>query len=105
MSAPLHDHPDSAAQAAHHPATSVYYVVFAALLVLLAVTVGIAQLELGPLNFLAAALVASIKAVLIMLFFMHVRYSPPLIWLVAFAGFAWLAILFAFTMADYYTRT
>ena len=104
MSAPLHDHPDSAAAADHHPATSVYYVVFAALLVLLAATVGVAQVDLGPLNFLTAALVATTKALLIMLFFMHVRYSPPLIWLVAFAGFAWLAILFAITFSDYFTR-
>ena len=104
MSAPLHDHPASAAQAEHHPATGVYYLVFGALLVLLAVTVGVAQIDLGPVNFLTAALVATTKALLIMLFFMHVRYSPPLIWLVAFAGFAWLAILFAFTLADYATR-
>ncbi|HZL91520.1 MAG TPA: cytochrome C oxidase subunit IV family protein [Pirellulaceae bacterium] len=99
-----HEHPGSAAHGEHHPQASVYYVVFAALLVLLAVTVGVAQFDLGPLNFFVAALIATTKALLIMLFFMHVRYSPPLIWLVAFAGFAWLAILFAFTLADYLTR-
>lgn len=101
MSEPLHGHE---AAAEHHPATRVYYAVFAALLVLLAATVGIAQIDLGAANFLAAALVATSKALLIMLFFMHVRYSPPLTWLVAFSGFAWLAILFAFTLADYFTR-
>ena len=95
---------DDAASADRHPAVSVYYVVFVALLILLVATVAVAQLDLGPLNFVAAALVATTKALLIMLFFMHVRYSPPLIWLVAFAGFAWLLILFAITLADYFTR-
>lgn len=90
--------------AEHHPATWVYYAVFVALLVLLAVTVGIAQIELGRLNFLAAAAVATVKAVLIMLFFMHVRYSTPLTWIVAGAGFFWLAILFGLGLSDYWTR-
>jgi cytochrome c oxidase subunit 4 len=88
----------------HHPTTAVYYSVFVALLVLLAATVGIAQLDLGRLNFLAAALVATTKALLIMLFFMHVRYSPPLIWVVASAGFIWLGILFGHSFSDYWTR-
>lgn len=45
------------------------------------------------------------KAALILLFFMHIRYSTPLIWLVAGAGFLWLAILFGLTFADYLTRS
>ncbi|HUE69734.1 MAG TPA: cytochrome C oxidase subunit IV family protein [Pirellulaceae bacterium] len=100
----MNAHQEHADSADHHPAVSVYYVVFTALLILLAATVAVAQLDLEPLNFLAAALVATAKALLIMLFFMHVRYSPPLIWLVAFSGFAWLLILFAITLADYFTR-
>jgi cytochrome c oxidase subunit IV len=95
---------NSAERSHEHPATRVYYLVFAALIVLLLVTVLVAELDAGPLNFPLAAAIATIKAVLILLFFMHVRYSAPLIWLVAGAGFVWLAILFGLTLADYATR-
>jgi cytochrome c oxidase subunit 4 len=94
----------STEHAAHHPATSVYYAIFAALLVLLAVTIGVAEIDLGRLNFPLAAAIATLKALLILLFFMHVRYAKPLIWLVAGAAFFWLAILFALTLSDYWTR-
>ena len=72
-----------------HPSVRVYLAVYAALLILLVVTVGIAQVELGAWNFKAAITVATIKAVLILLYFMQVRYSPPLIWMVAGAAFFW----------------
>lgn len=90
---------------AHEPSSSrIYYVVFIALLVLLAITVAAAELDLGPLNLALAALIASVKAVLILLFFMHIWQSRPLIWLIAGAGIAWLGILLALTMSDYFTR-
>jgi cytochrome c oxidase subunit 4 len=88
-----------------HPSTSIYVAVFIALLVLLAITVGAAEINFGSFNFAIAAAIATVKAVLIMLYFMHVRYSQPLTWLVACAGFFWLAILFSITMADYMTRS
>jgi cytochrome c oxidase subunit 4 len=91
-------------QAAHHPTHRVYYTVFGALLALLVVTVVVAELNLGLVAFLVAVTVATVKAVLILLYFMHVRYSPPLTWLVAGAAFFWLAILFSLTLSDYYTR-
>ena len=81
-----------------------YYLVFAALMVLLAVTVGIAFINLGRLNIVAAMTVATVKAVLIILYFMHVRYSSRLVWFFVGAGFFWVAILFALTLADYATR-
>jgi cytochrome c oxidase subunit IV len=87
-----------------HPSTSVYLIVFGTLLLLLVATVAVAQTDLGPWNFPTAVGIASAKALLILLFFMHVRYSEPLIWLVAGAGFFWLAILFGLTLADYFTR-
>jgi cytochrome c oxidase subunit IV len=91
--------------AAHnHPTIGVYVTVFIALLVLLVVTVVVSEMEFGPMNFLVAASIATVKAVLIILFFMHVRYSPRLTWLVAGAGFFFLGILFVLTMADYLTR-
>jgi cytochrome c oxidase subunit 4 len=59
----------------------------------------------GPLNAVVALTIASIKATLVVLYFMHVRYSGRLVWLVIVAGLLWLAILFAITFSDYWTRT
>lgn len=56
-------------------------------------------------NTLVALLIAFIKMSCVMLFFMHVRWSPKLIWLAAVASFFWLAIMFAYTMQDYLTRS
>jgi cytochrome c oxidase subunit 4 len=89
---------------AAHPTLKVYYTVFAALMVLLVATVVVVEVDLGRLNFPVAVSIASIKALLIILFFMHVRYSQPLIWLVAFSAFFWLAILFSITITDYIAR-
>jgi cytochrome c oxidase subunit IV len=88
-----------------HPTARTYYTVFATLLALLAVTVIAGALDLGPVSLFVAATVATIKAILILLFFMHVLYSPKLIWAVAAAAFFWLAILFGLTFSDYATRT
>jgi len=89
---------------AHVLPKSTYYAVYAALMVLLAATVGFAYLDLGRLNFLITMLIAAAKAVLIALIFMHVRYSERLVWLFAGAGFFWLAILIALALNDYFTR-
>jgi cytochrome c oxidase subunit 4 len=88
-----------------HPSVQAYFVVFVTLLVLLAATVGVAFLDLGAWNLPVALAIAITKAVLILLIFMHVRYSSSLIWLVAAAGFFWLAIMLLFTLADYLTRS
>jgi cytochrome c oxidase subunit 4 len=83
---------------------SSYYAVYVALLVLLAATVGAAYVDLGRLNFLVSLTIAVIKAVLIALIFMHVRYSERLVWIFAGASVLWLAILLALSMNDYFTR-
>ena len=59
----------------------------------------------GPLNAVVALTIAVIKATLVVLYFMHVRYSSRLIWLVIAAALLWLAIMFAITFSDYWTRT
>ena len=82
----------------------IYYAVFGALMVLLAATVLIAYIHLGKLNFIAAVSIAVVKAVLIILYFMHVRYSSRLLWIFVGAGFFWLGILFALSFSDYLTR-
>lgn len=82
-----------------------YYIVFGALLLLLLLTVEAARHDLGRWNFAVAAFIAAMKALLIALFFMHVRDSAPLIKLVVAAGLLWLVLLFSLSLADYWTRT
>lgn len=86
------------------PSAGLYWLIFAALMVLLAMTVGIAYFDLGALNIIAMLTIAVLKAVLIILYFMHVRYSSRMVWLFAGASFFWVLILFVFLFADYMTR-
>ena len=88
----------------HVVGTRVYLAVFAALLVLTGITVWAARHDFGALNTPVAMGIAVLKAVLVILFFMHVKYSSRLIWVAAAVGFFWLHILFAETIMDYLTR-
>lgn len=81
-----------------------YYAVFGILMVLLVLTVAAAQIPNPWVNVLAAITIAVTKAVLIVLYFMHVRYSSSLVQLFVVAGFAWLLLLIAFTLSDFSTR-
>lgn len=81
-----------------------YYAVFGSLIALLGATISIAYLHLGKLNVIAALTIAFIKAVLIILYFMHVRYSSRLLWIFVGAGFFWLGIMFALAFSDFLTR-
>ena len=83
----------------------IYVTIFLALMVGTTLTVIAAFYDFpGPLNAVVALTIASIKATLVVLYFMHVRYSGRLIWLVIVAALIWLAILFAITFSDYWTR-
>ena len=82
----------------------VYFLVFALLLALTALTTTVAFIDLGPLNTVAALVIAVTKALLVILFFMHIKYSPRLTRVVVVAGFFWLAILLTLTLSDYRTR-
>jgi cytochrome c oxidase subunit 4 len=83
---------------------STYYAIFALLMVLTAVTVAIAFVDLGPLNAIAALAIAVTKATFVVLYFMHVRYSTRLTWLVVVGSVFWLGILLVLTFNDYLTR-
>jgi cytochrome c oxidase subunit 4 len=83
---------------------STYYAVSGALAVLLALTIAASYVDLGTLNVVVAIGIATAKAVLIVLYFMHVRYSPPLVRMAAVAGFVWLGILLVLLLADYAAR-
>ncbi len=83
----------------------VYVTIFLFLLVGTGLTVLAAFQDFpGPLNAVVALTIAVIKATLVVLYFMHVRYSSRLIWLVIAAALFWLAIMFALTISDYSTR-
>jgi cytochrome c oxidase subunit 4 len=89
----------------HHVVSiKVYFAIFAALMALTAFTVWVAFIDLGSLNVVVALGVAVTKATLVVLFFMHVKYSSRLTWLVVGSGFVFLAILIAFTMSDVVSR-
>jgi cytochrome c oxidase subunit 4 len=83
---------------------STYYTIFALLMLGTAVTVAVAYVDLGPLNTVVALAIACTKATLVVLFFMHVKYSSKLTWAVVFGSVFWLVILLALTFNDYLTR-
>ena len=87
-----------------HITRKTYVVVWLVLMALLVVTAGADFVDLGPFNTVIALGVGFVKAALIILYFMHVRVSSRLTWLVAAAGFVWLAIMFVFIGGDYLTR-
>ncbi len=82
----------------------IYLAIFFALMVLTAVTVSVAFIDLGVMNNVVALTIAVIKTTLVVLFFMHVRYSTPLTWVVVAAGFFWLVVMIGLTMSDYVSR-
>jgi len=90
--------------AEHIVPKKVYFAVFATLIVLTATTTTISFLDLGPWNTVAALGIAFVKATLVALFFMHVKYSPRLTQIVVAGGLFWLAILIALTLSDFLTR-
>jgi cytochrome c oxidase subunit 4 len=81
-----------------------YLTVFAALMVGTYLTVQAAFIDLGPFNAAVALAIAVVKAVTVVLFFMHVKYSTRLTWAVVAGGVFWLGILLALTYGDYLTR-
>lgn len=82
-----------------------YYTVFGALLALTLITTGAAFVDLGAhWNVIVALAIAVCKASLVAIYFMHLRHSHRLTLMVAGAGFFWLALLLAFSFADYLTR-
>ncbi|HEY7292416.1 MAG TPA: cytochrome C oxidase subunit IV family protein [Vicinamibacterales bacterium] len=83
----------------------VYYTIFALLMFCTYLTVQMAFLDLGPFNGVAALIIAVFKATLVVLFFMHVKYSSRLTWAVVIGSLFWLSLLLFITMSDYLTRS
>ena len=81
-----------------------YLMILVLLLALTVATYGAARIDLGRLNFVTAMIIAGVKASLVVLYFMHARYSSRLTRVVIGAGLGWLAILITLTLADFTTR-
>ena len=88
----------------HIVPTKIYYTIFAILMFCTYLTVQIAFMDLGPMNTIGALVIATFKATIVVLFFMHVKYSTRLTWAVVLGSLFWLAILLALTFGDYLTR-
>jgi cytochrome c oxidase subunit 4 len=88
----------------HVTSVKLYVTIFVALLVLTAATVIVANFDLGWANDVVALTIAVTKALLVLIFFMHLRYSTRLTVLAALAGFFWLGILLVLTLGDYFSR-
>ena len=90
--------------ASHVVPLRTYYLIFLILMACTALTVAIAFIDLGPLNTIAALVIAVFKATLVVLFFMHVKYSTRLTWAVVVGSIFWLGLLIVMTSGDYLTR-
>jgi cytochrome c oxidase subunit IV len=88
----------------HIVSPKVYFAIFASLILLTATTVAVAFVDLGSMNVAVALAIAVSKATLVVLFFMHLRYSERFTWVMVGAGLAWLAILIGLTLSDVLTR-
>jgi cytochrome c oxidase subunit 4 len=95
-----HDH----APHVHVTPLWIYFTIFFALAIGTILTVWASRIDLGMWNTPIALIIATIKAVLVILFFMHVIHSTRLTWVVVIGSFLWLAVLFVLTFADYLTR-
>jgi len=81
-----------------------YFAIFFALMALLIATVWASYFDLGAGNAAIALTIAVAKAMLVILFFMHVRHAGKLVWIFAGAAFLWLGILLSLTLTDYASR-
>ncbi|MEQ1897352.1 MAG: cytochrome C oxidase subunit IV family protein [Vicinamibacterales bacterium] len=88
----------------HVSPKSMYFTIFGALMFFTALTVGVAFVDLGVLNFPVALGIAITKATLVILFFMHVIHSSRLTKLIVATGFFFLLVLFGLTLTDYLSR-
>ena len=85
--------------------SKLYWIVYAILMLLLITTVGLAFVDFGrEINNSIAFIIALMKGILIVLFFMHVKWEKWVTWFFAGAGFLWLGIMFVLTATDYVTR-
>jgi cytochrome c oxidase subunit IV len=90
--------------AAHVVPVSTYVIVFILLMIGTALTTGVAYIDLGRWNTVVALTIAVTKMMLVVLFFMHVKYAAGLTRIAILAGFFWLLIMITLTLSDELTR-
>jgi cytochrome c oxidase subunit 4 len=100
----MSEHNDHGGAVGHVVPISTYLLVFLTLMVGTALTTGVAYIDLGRWNTVAALTIAVIKMLLVVLFFMHVKYATGLTRIVILAGFFWLGIMITLTCSDELTR-
>ncbi len=89
----------------HHVVpVSIYIIIFTSLMILTALTVLASTHNFGPGNTIIAVSIAVLKASLVILYFMHVRYSDNIVRIAVFAGFLWLGVMIVLTLSDYIGR-
>ncbi len=88
----------------HHIGYKVYFLVWFALTVLTGVTVWVSYIDFGLLNIVIALTVASVKAALVALFFMHLRHEDKVTWIFALYPLGLLALLIGLTISDVFYR-
>lgn len=96
-------HAHAGEEHAHHhnpDAAKIYLAILVALLVLTGVTVGASYIDLGPANIVVALLIATTKASLVGLFFMHLLHDKPVNGMILVAGFMFLGLLLSFCLLD-----
>jgi len=79
--------------------------IFVALMLLLLLTIVAARLPLGSATLLISLAIAAAKAILVVLYFMHVRFASRTTWLFVGAGVLWLSIMFTLTFSEYFGRS
>lgn len=93
-----------AAHTTHIVPKRTYFLVFFALIALTWLTTGVSTIDLGRLNIFVALSIAIVKASLVALFFMHIKYGTRLTKMISLAGVYWLMLLLFIAMADLWTR-
>jgi cytochrome c oxidase subunit IV len=101
----MSDHGEHGAHTEHIVPVSTYILVFLALMVGTALTTWIAYIDLGKWNTVVALVIAFTKMLLVVLFFMHVKYATGLTRVIIIAGFFWLGIMITLSCTDELTRT
>jgi cytochrome c oxidase subunit 4 len=95
-----HDHVDDGNVHAHISSFGFYLAIFVALICLTLLTVGVSNIHLGKLNLIVAVVIASMKASLVVLFFMHLRYDNKFNSMILVASLLFIGVFFAYTMND-----
>ena len=96
--------PETEGEHIHIVSPKIYLAIFAALLVGTAITVGVSYIDMGVFNPIVALFIAATKMTLVVLFFMHIKYSTKLTKLTVISGFFVFLALIGMTLSDYVTR-